>query len=135
MEPVPEEYCKNFPFTNMFGRGDSGFATPELYELFEKHGVQYAIRLKENRVLRGLAKDIEMELFRQEKYNMVDHAEAYGEFMYQAGPWDRPEKVACKIEKPAGTFEHKHTFVVTTLGGARSSSSSFTADAGIWRTS
>ncbi len=118
MEPVLEEYCKNFPFTNMFGRGDSGFATPELYELFEKHGVRYAIRLKENRVLRGLAKDIEMELFRQEKYNMVDHAESYGEFMYQAGSWDRPRKVACKIEKPAGTFEHKYTFVVTTLGGA-----------------
>ncbi len=68
-------------------------------------------------MLRGLAKDIEMELFRQEKYNMVDHAEAYGEFMYQAGSWDRPRKVACKIEKPAGTFEHRYTFVVTTLAG------------------
>ena len=114
LRPVLEEFRSDSPITNLIVRGDSGFATPELYELCEEFGVQYAIRLKENCVLRRLAIPLEMELYKNTKYNTADHAEVYGEFQYQAGPWKKPRRVLCRIEKPAGTFEHKFTFIVTT---------------------
>ena len=33
-------------------RGESGFASPEMYDLCEKYGISYVIRLKENNILR-----------------------------------------------------------------------------------
>ena len=33
------------------------------------------------------------------KNNKVDYAVAYGEFMYQAGPWPYERRVVCKAEK------------------------------------
>ena len=40
------------PATQLFLRGDSGFATPEFYKQAESNGCSYAIRLKDNRLLR-----------------------------------------------------------------------------------
>lgn len=51
MEPVFREFTVDYPFTNLFVRGDSGYAAPELYMACEKYGAQYAIRLKANQVL------------------------------------------------------------------------------------
>lgn len=51
MEPVFHEFTVDYPFTNLFVRGDSGYATPELYMACEKYGAQYAIRLRANQVL------------------------------------------------------------------------------------
>ena len=36
-------------------RGDSGFASPEIYDLCEKYGISYVIRLRENNILRQQA--------------------------------------------------------------------------------
>ncbi len=35
MEPIITEYRKNYPDIQLYARGDSGFAAPELYDLFE----------------------------------------------------------------------------------------------------
>ena len=96
-------------------RGDSGFATPDLYKQCETNGTSYAIRLKENCSLRNLASDIEERLLDLTKDDKVSHAVAYGEFMYQAGSWDYPRRVVCKVEKPAGQLVHMFTFVVTNM--------------------
>ena len=115
LEPILIEYLDKYPDTAMFLRGDSGFATDELYSLCETHGTSYAIRLKENGVLRKLASEIESELEDLTAENMVDYAVIYGEFLYQAKSWDYPRRVVCKIEKPAGQMLHMHTFVVTNM--------------------
>ena len=115
LEPILNEYLNKYPDTAVFLRGDSGFATDELYSLCETHGTSYAIRLKENGVLRKLASEIESELEDLTAENMVDYAVVYGEFLYQAKSWDYPRRVVCKIEKPAGQMLHMHTFVVTNM--------------------
>ena len=114
MLPVLEEYTSRYRTTNLFVRGDSGFATPELYELCERFHCQYAIRLKENAVLHRLADGLLQQLYEENKDRLTEHAEIYGEFEYQAGTWSHPRRVVCKIEKPAGVLTVKYTFVVTT---------------------
>ena len=115
MQPLLEEYQKDYPETALFARGDSGFATDELYSLFEMNSTSYAIRLKENAVLRKLAQDLDSELYDLTREDTVSYAVVYGEFEYKAGSWDYPRRVVCKIEKPHGQITHMNTFVVTNM--------------------
>ena len=115
MRPLLEEYQKDYPDVALFLRGDSGFATPELYALCETNSTYYAIRLKENAVLRRLASELDSELYDMTCKDIVSHAVVYGEFEYKAGPWDYPRRVVCKIEKPYGQMFHMYTFVVTNM--------------------
>ena len=115
MNPLMEEYQENWPDISLFLRGDSGFATNELYSVCETNGTSYAIRLKENGVLRKLAKELDSELYDLTEEDAVSYAVVFGEFEYQAGSWDYPRRVACKIEKPYGQMIHLYTFVVTNM--------------------
>lgn len=56
-------------------RGDSGFASPDLYRACEDHDCKYAIRLKINKTLIALAEDKVDALRRVIKENMVDYKE------------------------------------------------------------
>ena len=118
MIPLLKEYREQYPSMPLYLRGDSGFASPDLYRACEDHDCKYAIRLKENRKLRELASDAEQALYRATKENTVDYAVEYGEFDYQAGSWDHPRRVVFKIEKPYGQMIHMYTFVVTTMESA-----------------
>jgi hypothetical protein len=115
MQPVFDEYLNDYPDISLLLRGDSGFATPDLYEQCETNGTSYVIRLKENKTLRKLACDLDAELSEITSANMVDYAVVYGEFYYQAGSWDYPRRVVCKIEKPTGQIVHMNTFIVTNM--------------------
>lgn len=115
MLPLLEEYQRDYPKTALFARGDSGFATDELYSLFETNGTSYVIRLKENPVLRRLAEALDSELYDLTREDAVSYAVVYGEFLYKAGSWDYPRRVVYKIEKPYGQMLHMHTFVVTNM--------------------
>ena len=115
MAPLMEEYQTEYPDISLFLRGDSGFATGELYSLCETNGTSYAIRLKENAALRRLAKDFESELEDMTRDNIVPYAVVFGEFLYKAGSWDYPRRVVCKLEKPYGQMFHLYTFVVTNM--------------------
>ena len=115
MQPLFDEYLNEYPDITLLLRGDSGFATPDLYEQCETNGTSYVIRLKENATLRKLASDLDAELSDITKTNMVDYAVVYGDFYYQAGSWDYPRRVVCKIEKPAGQMVHMNTFIVTNM--------------------
>ena len=116
LEPLFKEYTVDYPFTNLFVRGDSGYAAPELYEQCEHYGAEYAIRLKSNSVLCKLAEGLENELYEATKDDMVSAASVCGDFMYRAGSWSKERRVVCKIEKPAGSMEHRFMFIVTSLG-------------------
>lgn len=115
LQPLLDEFLTGYPDIPLLLRGDSGFATPLLYKQCETNSASYAIRLKENKNLRVLASDIEDHLFEMTQQDKISYAAAYGEFMYQAGSWDYPRRVVCKVEKPAGQLVHLSTFIVTNM--------------------
>ncbi len=115
MAPLIAEYRENYPGIQLYARGDSGFATPELYDLFEDNGVKYAIRLKINSTLLRLAQDEDEALAEATRFNMIDYAVTYGEFYYQASSWRAPRRVVFKIEKPYNQMTHMYTFIVTNM--------------------
>ncbi len=115
VKPLAEEFQKDYPETALFLRGDSGFAADELYTMCESNGISYVIRLKENKVLQHLAKELESELYDLTQEDSISYAAVYGEFLYQAGSWNHPRRVVCKIEKPYGQMLLKNTFVVTNM--------------------
>ena len=115
MKSLLDEFLCDFPDLPLYFRGDSGFASPDLYEVLEDKNCKYAIRLKENAKLRELAEEENRALYRATRFNQVDYAVEYGEFLYQAGSWSHPRRVVFKIEKPFGQMIHLYTFVVTTL--------------------
>ena len=115
MIPLLQEYRTKFPSLPLYLRGDSGFASPELYEACEENDCKYAIRLKINKTLIALAEN-EAEALRQAtRNNMIDYAVTYGEFYYQACTWSHPRRVVFKIEKPVNQMTFMYTFVVTTM--------------------
>ena len=99
---ILDEFIADYPDMPLYLRGDSGFASPDLYEVLESKDCKYAIRLKENAKLRELAKDENQTLYHATRFNQVDYAVEYGEFMYQAGSWSHPRRIVFKIEKPYG---------------------------------
>lgn len=115
LQPILDEYLKDYPAIRMLLRGDSGFATPDLYKQCEENGTSYVIRLKENGILREKASYLVDELDEITKNNKVDHAVVYGEFMYKAGPWPYERRVVCKVEKPENQMVYMYTFVVTNM--------------------
>ena len=115
LQPLLDEFLTEYPDVPLLLRGDSGFATPLLYKQCETNGTSYAIRLKENKNLRALASDIEDHLFEMTQQDEISYAVAYGEFMYQAGSWDYPRRVVCKVEKPTDQLVHLFTFIVTNM--------------------
>ena len=115
LEPIFKEYTESYPDINCMLRGDSGFAAPEIYDLCEKYGISYVIRLKENNVLRQLAEAKLKDLKTAVDLNSLDYACTYGEFEYQASSWKHPRRVVFKIEKPYGQMIYMYTFVVTSM--------------------
>ncbi len=57
LEPVLKWLEKAYPNTQILVRADSGFATPELYDLCDAYGVSFLIRLKANATLKKYAED------------------------------------------------------------------------------
>lgn len=55
LQPILDEYLNDYPEVPILLRGDSGFATPDLYKQCEENGTSYVIRLKENGILREKA--------------------------------------------------------------------------------
>ena len=115
MIPLLQEYRTKYPSVPLYLRGDSGFASPDLYEVCEENDCKYAIRLKQNSTLIRYAQDAEEALYRATRKNQIDYAVEYGEFDYQAGSWSHPRRVVFKVEKPYGQMVHLFTFVVTTM--------------------
>ena len=115
LEPIFKEYTGLYPDMDCMLRGDSGFASPEIYDLCENYGISYVIRLKENSVLRKQAETTLEDLKIAVDFNSLEYACAYGEFDYQAGTWSHPRRVVFKIEKPKGQMIYMYTFVVTSM--------------------
>ena len=115
LQPILDEYLNDYPAIRILLRGDSGFATPDLYKQCEENGTSYVIRLKENGILRKKASYLVDGLDEITKNNKVDYAVAYGEFMYRASSWTYERRVVCKVEKPENQMVYMYTFVVTNM--------------------
>lgn len=115
LKPLLMEYLDDYPDITLYLRGDSGFATPDLFELLETNGTSYAIRLKVNDTLTKLAEPLEKELDELTADNKVDYAVVYGEFRYAAASWGQTRRVIVKIEKPTGQLVYMRTFIVTNM--------------------
>lgn len=64
MEFLLDEFLCDFPDLPLCFRGDSGFASPNLYEVLEDRNCKYAIWPKENEKLRELAEEEKQALYR-----------------------------------------------------------------------
>ena len=115
MIPLMQEFRTKHPALPLYLRGDSGFASPRLYEACEDNSCKYAIRLKINKTLIAFAEDKAEALRKATICNMVDYAVTYGEFMYQAGTWKQSRRVVFKIEKPQNQMTFMYTFIVTNM--------------------
>ena len=99
LQRILDEYLNDYPAIQILLRGDSAFATPDLYKQCKENGTSYVVRLKENGILRGKASHLVNEPFEITRNNNVDSAIVYGEFMYKAGPWPYERRVVYKVEK------------------------------------
>lgn len=119
MKPLLDEYFNEYPETELYLRGDSGFATPDLFKQCETNGVSYAIRLKANQNLYRSSQSATEELDELTKDNKLDYAVIYDEFDYKAASWDYPRRVVIKVEKPTNQFNYLYTFIVTNMSMTR----------------
>lgn len=93
-----------FPGVPIRLRADAGFAWTPLYDLLEQEGVEYAIRIKRNRVLERLAQPLTQraaEAYRRQQHPQVQLTS----FCYRAGNWKKPRRVLAKAEHQAAQQE------------------------------
>ena len=111
--PVIERYRHlNVP---RFFRADAAFAIPELYQLLEAEGYQYAIRLKANAVL---FEQIEHLLTRPVGRPPNKPVVWYHSFTYQAASWDQPRRVVAKVEWHKDELLPRIGFIVTNMNSS-----------------
>ena len=93
-------------------RGGAAFAKPEIYEVSEERGVQYAIRIPANR---SLELEIEDILFRPPGRPGRKPLVRYKSFRYQAESWKKPRRVVAKVEHHQGELFARVGFIVTNM--------------------
>lgn len=93
-------------------RGDAAFAQPSMYEYLESEGIEYAIRLPANQVLR---EEIAQLLKRPVGRPALYVQRFYKTLRYQAASWSHPRRVVAKVEWHPGELFPRVGFIVTNL--------------------
>ncbi len=96
-------------------RGDSGFATPELYDLCDLFDVEFLLKLKANAKLHKFSRDLVKQFNEASGKDFSKPYVMYHDFFYQATSWSKPERVVCRVERAAGELLPRAAFIVTTL--------------------
>ncbi|WP_162816888.1 transposase [Limosilactobacillus fermentum] len=110
--PLLKHYQTQLPTTDILVRGDSGFATPEVYDVCEANDVFYIIRLKRNRKLQNLAEKF-VKISDQTQWQEKE-THYYSE-IYQSASWPKPRQIYIKSTRVAGELIFSHEFIVTNL--------------------
>jgi Transposase DDE domain group 1 len=110
LEPILARYERRG--VRRYFRADAAFASPEIYEYLEEHGLLYAIRLPSNQVLE---KEIEPLLKRPVGRPPEKPIIWYQDFFYQAASWKSPRRVVAKVEWHQGELFPRVGFIVTNL--------------------
>src|SRR5699024_2120858 len=110
LEPLLAHYNQTIPTTDILVRGDSGFATPDVYDLCDLYENQYVIRLKANRNLYRLAEEF---VFYDNHHPWDEKEVYYHSVSYQAASWFKPRRVCIRSTREVGELLFKHSFIVT----------------------
>lgn len=110
LEPLLEHYNQTIPTTDILVRGDSGFATPDVYDLCDLYENQYVTRLKANRNLYRLAEEF---VFYDNHHPWDEKEVYYHSVSYQAASWFKPRRVCIRSTREVGELLFKHSFIVT----------------------
>jgi Transposase DDE domain group 1 len=93
-------------------RADAAFAKPEIYEVLEKRGVKYAIRIPADENLeREIAELLKRPVGRPSHKPVV----RYKDFLYQAASWKAARRVVAKVEFHFEELFPRVDFIVTNL--------------------
>lgn len=112
LQPLFHHYEEKVPVSSLLVRGDSGFATPDLYRVCEAYGHHYVVRLKNNRKLGKLAE----QFVTIGEHTQWEETETYYQSVfYQAQSWTKPRRVCIRSTRPGGELLFQHEFIVTTL--------------------
>jgi hypothetical protein len=110
LDPLLAHYTQTLPCTEILVRGDSGFATPDIYESCEAFQSLYVIRLKSNPLLQQ----------RAEKFVRYGDDTPWGQkevhyysTVYQAKSWTKPRRVCIQSTREADALFFNHAFVIT----------------------
>ncbi|KKK60100.1 hypothetical protein LCGC14_3027740, partial [marine sediment metagenome] len=101
-----------WPKVGILVRGDSHFATPELYSWCDKHNVHYILGLSKNSTLKELAQ-FTMAAAHRRYETFGEKARVFKELSYQAGTWHRALRVIIMAE--VSVMGENLRFVVTSL--------------------
>jgi hypothetical protein len=106
-----------WPGVKVVFRADAWFATPELYDWCEDHGVAYAIAIGSNPVLADLSQKWRSRAKEAAADSPTHGARLFGSFWYEAKGWKRIRQVVVKAEvTPLGA--NPRYVVVSDLGGS-----------------
>jgi len=105
-----------WPRVKLLVRADSGFATPELYDLCEAERVEYVIGFPPNARLSKLSEPLAKQA--EEAFERFGtKARLYAELEYRARTWDRDRRIILKAEHDAKGANTR--YVITSRRGAR----------------
>jgi len=118
LQPIVRALRAAWPDVTILVRGDSGMATPEVYEFCEAEGLLYAFGYSSNNVLKERTESALRDLqtyyaFYQQRETAVQRFEVLED--YQADSWSRPRRIVAKIE--INRYGTNRRFVVTNLSG------------------
>lgn len=115
LRPVLEWISEKYPDTQVILRGDSGFATPDVYNLIDEFRYDYIIKLKNNAVLYELAGKMHSVFLKTYANDYSKYHVLYDSFEYKADSWDFPQRVVCKIERAPLELVPRISFITTSL--------------------
>ena len=101
-----------WPNVGILVRGDSHFATPELYSWCDTHTVQYILGLSKNSILKELATTV-LSAAHHRYETFGEKARVFKDVLYQASSWHKPLRVIIMAE--VSTMGENLRFVVTSL--------------------
>src|SRR5699024_62022 len=108
---------KAFPGIIVRVRLDGGFAAPEIFDFLDRQGVEYAVAMGKNSVLKAYAEPL-MKQARARSKASGESEHTYGECLYQSGQWEAERRVIFKAEvvrHPGREPKDNPRFVVTNI--------------------
>ncbi len=110
LRPLLNHYSQQLPCTTILVRGDSGFATPEVYETCELNESFYVIRLKANAQLAKLAESF---ILIGDDHHWEEKEVHYYSMSYRAKSWSQERWVCIKSTREAGELIFRLEYVIT----------------------
>ena len=110
LEPMLAHYSQTLPCTKLLVRGDSGFATPEVYDICEAYQSQYVIRLKKNKILEKIAESF---ILIGNEHPWEEKEVHYHSTTYRAKSWAKGRRICIKSTREANELLFRHEYVVT----------------------